>query len=495
MMVFVSLSKQTRALMKSLSTIILILLISFASNAQERRLRAYLDNKQFYAPEVGNYVEFHLQFIGYSINYKGKDGGLIGDLAVTMKISNQDSIVLQDTYRLETPFMKDSLVDDFYDIRRFPLAPGTYEFELELMDLNSENASLKTSQMLVVTEMSDAISISDIEVAEYASKGDGTSQFFKSGYDIIPRLVTFYPKELSSIPIYFELYNTDQLPDSVFAIRQTVTNAGTGVEMMELRQTSRHFTSPVVPFLRELDISTVPTGKFIVSYKLLNRNMLELAEESYEFERSNDGAYELNAADVVLDPAFQSSITNDSVGFYLESLIPISSATGVKNIIAVSKSRDGDEARKHIQLYWMATDSEKPYETWMKYKIQVQLVERIYSNNFQEGFETDRGRVYLQYGAPSNIIKRENSTNEYPFEIWVYNEIGKFSNKRFIFYNPDLVNNAYRLLHSDMIGELKNQGWQRELARRNTTGVDVDNPNGNVEDQFGGNANEYYEQY
>lgn len=481
--------------MKSLSTILLILLISFASNGQERRLRAYLDNKQFFAPEVGNYVEFHLQFIGYSINYKGIDDGLIGDLAVSMKISNMDGIVKQDAYRLETPFMKDSVVDDFYDVRRIPLEPGTYEFELELTDLNSDNAPLKSTQMLVVSEMSDAISISDIEVAEYATKGDGTSPFFKSGYDIIPRLVTFYPKELSSIPVYFELYNTNELPDSVFAVRQTVTNAGTGVELMELRQTTRHFTSPVVPYLRELDISTVPTGKFIVSYKLLNRNMLELAEESYEFERSNDGAYELNAAEVVIDPAFQNSITDDSVGFYLESLIPISSATGVKNIIAVSKSQDGNEARKHIQLFWMATDPDNTYESWMKYKIQVQRVERIYSNNFQEGFETDRGRVFLQYGPPTNIIKRDNSTSEYPFEIWVYNEIGKFSNKRFIFYNPDLVNNTYRLLHSDMVGELKNPGWQRELSKRNTSGVSTDNPNGNTEDQFGGGASEYYEQY
>ena len=437
--------------MKSLSTILLILLISFTSNGQERRLRAYLDNKQFFAPEVGNYVEFHLQFIGYSINYKGKDGGLIGDLAVRMSISDQEKVVKEDAYRLETPFMKDSLVEDFYDIRRFQLDPGTYEFKLELMDLNSDNDPLKTTQMLVVTEMSDAISLSNIEVAEYASKGDGTSPFFKSGYDIIPRLVTFYPQELNSIPVYFEIYNTDQLPDSVFAIRQSVTNAETGSEIPGLRQTSRHYTSSVVPFLRELDISTVPTGKYIVSYELLNRNMLVLAEESYEFERSNDDVYLMNAADVVIDPAFQESITDDSVGFYLESLIPISSATGVKNIIAVSKSRDGDEARKHIQLYWAATAPDNTYEAWMKYKRQVQLVERVYSNNFQEGFETDRGRVYLQYGAPTNIIKRDNSTNEYPFEIWVYNEIGKFSNKRFIFYNPDLVNNTYRLLHSDMV--------------------------------------------
>ena len=482
--------------MKSLSTIFLVLLICFASNGQDRKLKAYVDNKQFFAPEIGNYIEFHLQFTGYSINYKGKDGGLIGDLAVRMKILDQDSTVVQeDAYRLETPFMRDSVVEDFYDVRRFQLAPGTYEFQLMLMDLNSKHDPINFSQMLVISEMSDAISISNIEVAEYATKGDGSSPFFKSGYDIIPRIVTFYPEQLNSIPVYFEVYNTNELPDSVFAVRQIVTNAATGMEISALTQTSRHKTSPVVPVLRKIDISSVPTGKYIITYKLLNRNMLELAEESYEFERSNDEVYELNAADVVLDPAFQESITDDSVGFYLESLIPISSATGVKNIIAVGKSRDGDEARKHIQLYWMATDPDNTYESWIKYKNQVQLVERIYSNNFQEGFETDRGRVYLQYGPPTNIVKRDNSTNEYPFEIWVYNEIGKFSNKRFIFYNPDLVNNTYRLLHSDMIGELKNQGWQRELSKRTTSGGNVQDPNGNVQDQYGGNATEYYQQY
>ncbi|MFK7786218.1 MAG: GWxTD domain-containing protein [Crocinitomicaceae bacterium] len=482
--------------MKILSTTFLILLIGFTSSAQDRKLRAYVDNKQFYAPEIGNYIEFHLQFTGYSINYKGKDGGLIGDLAVKMKILGEDSKVVQETaYRLETPFMKDSLVEDFYDVRRFQLDPGTFEFQLELMDLNSSHDPIQFSQMLVVTELSDAISISDIEVAEYAAKGDGTSPFFKSGYDIIPRLVTFYPEELNSIPVYFEAYNTDQLPDSVFAIRQTVTNAMTGDEISELRQTSRHFANPVVPVLRQLDISTVPTGKYLITFKLLNRNMLELSESSYEFERSNDNVYDLSANDVVLDPAFQESITDDSVGFYLESLIPISSATGVKNIIAVTKSQDGHEARKHIQLYWMATDRNNMYEAWIKYKNQVQLVERIYSNNFQEGFETDRGRVYLQYGAPTNIIKRDNSTNEYPFEIWVYNEIGKFSNRRFVFYNPDLVNNTYRLLHSDMVGELKNPGWQSELSKRTTSGNNVQDPNNGLQDQFGGNAIEYYEQY
>jgi hypothetical protein len=127
--------------------------------------------------------------------------------------------------------------------------------------------------------------------------------------------------------------------------------------------------------------------------------------------------------------------------------------------------------------------------------MQVQLVERLYANNFQEGFETDRGRVYLQYGSPTNIIQREVSSTEYPYEIWQYNKIGQFSNRRFIFYNPDLVNNAYRLLHSDMLGELKNPAWPQMLNSRNSTKGNIDDPNSGVQEHWGGNSNDLFRQY
>ena len=201
------------------------------------------------------------------------------------------------------------------------------------------------------------------------------------------------------------------------------------------------------------------------------------------------------ADDIIVDPKFQESIPRDSVGYFLESLIPICRPSEVKGIMETLKSRDGDEASKHIQQFWTVTSKDRAYEEWLAYKQQVRLVERLYGNNFQEGFETDRGRVYLQYGSPTNIVSREVSNMEYPYEIWIYNKIGRFSNRRFIFYNPDLVNNAYRLLHSDMIGELKNDAWPQELSKRNTRLGGVDNPNQHVIDKWGQNAQDDFRQY
>ncbi len=477
--------------------LVLFAALTFGQEDKDRQLRAYLDSKQFHAPSTGNYVEFYLQFVGYSINYKGVEGtnDLQGDLAVKMILMQGDSIVQSDAYRLATPIMKDSLVEDFYDVKRFALAPGKYEFHLELSDLNSQHEPLVASQSMIVEDFSQAISISDIQIAEVAAKGDENSPFYKSGYEIIPRLSTFYPEQLNQIPAYFEIYNTTTVGDSVFGLKQSIIDANTEEEVPGYTMFSKYSSADVVPVLRPIDIATLPTGKYFLTYTVLSRSDIELAEQSYVFERSNDADYATLSSEIILDPSFQGSITDDSVGFYLESLIPISRPREVKNLIAIAKAKDADEARKHIQQFWMVTAPDTPYESWMNYKAQVQLVERVYRNNFQEGFETDRGRVYLQYGSPTNIIEKLNSPSEYPYEIWQYNKIGRFSNKRFIFYNPDLVNNAYRLLHSDMIGELKNPSWPRELSKRNSSNGNVDDPNAGNYDHFGGNSDEWFRQY
>jgi GWxTD domain-containing protein len=468
---------------------------SFKSIGQESNLRAYLESKQFYAPGSGNYIEIYFQFVGYSLKYKGVDDGLQGEVAVALSISEGDSVIRSDAYRLQSPVMKDSIIEDFYDVKRFGLEPGRYVLRLELQDLNGSGKIIKASQPLIIEDLGDAISASDIEVIEYAKKGGDGSPFFKSGYYMVPRLSTFYPEELSSIPVYMELYNTNTLEDSVCGLKQSIINMVTGQEIVELTLFSKLNVQEVIPVLRNVDITKVPTGKYTLNYTLLSKKMTELSTQSYLFERVNDQEVTWNAESVVIDPAFQASIPDDSVAYYLECLIPISKPAEVKNIIATLKLKNKESERKHIQSFWSQSAPENAYDSWLKYKGQVQLVEKLYSNNFQEGFETDRGRVYLEYGAPTNIVARETSPTEYPYEIWQYNKIGKFSNKRFVFYNPDLVNNAYRLLHSDMIGELKNPSWPLTLSKRNTNNGNVDDPNSKVQEHWGGNSNDFFRQY
>src|SRR5690606_20557959 len=169
-------------------------------------------------------------------------------------------------------------------------------------------------------DLNDALSISDILIAETAYEGDEQSPFYKSGYTIIPRISTFYPTELTVLPAYFEIYNMNQLEDTEFALKQTLLNAETGQEIEGLTRISKHTADAVVPVFRTIDISKVPTGKYVLNFTLMDRNLNELSTQTYEFERSNDLQNTVNPNELVLDPAFQASITKDSVDFYLASL-------------------------------------------------------------------------------------------------------------------------------------------------------------------------------
>ncbi len=482
-------------------SLLLVCLFVFMSigvlNAQgnkNKRLAAYLQVKQFYTPDAGDYVELQFQYVGHSLSYAPKGKDLVGEVAVIIKINQGEKTVAQDAYRLNSPVMVDSIVDDFYDIKHFALAPGNYQCQLELLDLNSKNPAVKSAFSFAVEEFADALSISDIIVAESATKTQQQNVFSKSGYDILPRIATFYPTELTNLPIYFEVYNSTQIEDSTFIIRQQVKDLETAQILPEFTTFSKHKKAAVVPVFKSLNITNIPTGRYALSMTIFDKKSNELSTQSYEFERANDQDTVVNFADLILDPAFQQSITDDSVKFYLASLIPISGQGQARSILKEVRRKSNDKAlqRKMIQAIWKQIDPVNTFEAWMRYKEQVLFVEENFKNNFQPGFETDRGRVYLQYGAPNRTIQREVSASELPYEIWEYNKIGKYSNKKFIFYNPDLINNNYRLLHSDMIGELKNPNWQYELNRRNSKHGSVDDGNEYVPDSWGNNSKQLF---
>jgi GWxTD domain-containing protein len=465
---------------------------------QNKKIKAYLDSKQFYSPEIGNYMEFYLQFSGSTAKYVTDSTGFKAKLALSYQIKLQDSLLKRDAYILESPHAKDSVQEDFYDIKRFSLPPGEYDLVLDIVDLNREKSAIHASQKFEIKDLSKSISISDLEIAELAYPSDKGSVFEKSGLYIVPLISTFFPSDLNKIPYYLEIYNTQSLADTSVALVQKIINSSTGLEMENFTYAELIKTAAVIPYFRAVDITDLKTGSYILEMSVLNKNMINICSSSYAFERSNDELEEFNIETVSLDPSFQKSISKDSVQYFLASLIPIARPAETKNILATLKSKNEEKSRKHIQAFWMqisSTKGGKAYDEWLKYKLQVNMVERLYRTNFQDGFETDRGRVYLKYGAPSTVISKEVSASEYPYEMWTYDKIGIYSNRRFLFYNPDLVNNVYRLLHSDVLGERKTPGWAQVLSSRNTNQGNVDNPNQFVTPSVGNNSQDFFRQY
>lgn len=481
--------------MKKFSLLLLLLLFSFQAKVQaQAKIKAYLDTKQFFAPEIGPYLEIYIEFAGYTVQFKPCEGGTKATVIVDCAIADSaGNIVFKDFYALDSPISTDSTQNNFLEIIRAPLTKGTYTLSIQLEDANREKSNISGTIPFEITDNRDQLRFSSIELVDLAFASQEQSRFTKSNYYIIPLLKNYFNKEMNNLPYYAEVYGAK----SDIQIERQVINAETGQNYPALgfNKTYTYQGEPVLALMQEIDISDLVTGTYQLQLIAKDLQTGQISNQSFDFERFNDIEVAFDIASMVLDPAFQESIHPDSVAYYLESLIPIAKPGEIRTLIELLKAKDSSQMRQQLQAFWYQTSGAKAYEQWIQYRTQVRSVEKHYANNYMEGFETDRGRVYLKYGQPNSVVVKESSPSEYPYEIWTYDKIGIYSNRRFVFYNPDLVSNNHRLLHSDMVGELRNPSWQQILNRRNTANGTVDDPNMLNVKHFGGNSNDIFRQY
>ena len=120
------------------------------------------------------------------------------------------------------------------------------------------------------------------------------------------------------------------------------------------------------------------------------------------------------------------------------------------------------EKRNFLKSYWLEVYPEETGKMYTMYTILLEEVHDLFYDGFGYGFETDRGRIYIRYGKPNDIIRVEDDPMAFPYEIWTYEELpgNGQGNVKFLFYNEHLAGNAFRLLHSTAIGELSNPRWE-----------------------------------
>jgi len=100
-----------------------------------------------------------------------------------------------------------------------------------------------------------------------------------------------------------------------------------------------------------------------------------------------------------------------------------------------------EDKKAAIDKFWVdiGGSNERAKELIKKYYGRVQESNKLFSS-FQEGWKTDRGMIYIVFGAPNNVSKRKNG------EIWTYGEVGNPRSLIFIFtkvINPFTDNDYY----------------------------------------------------
>ena len=270
--------------MKKLQLFLFLFLFSFGVQGQTK-IKAYLDTKQFYALEVGHYLEVYIEFAGYTTQFVACDGGqkatVIVDLAIADTLGN---VVFKDFYALDSPISTDSTQNNFLEIVRVPLSVGNYTLAVQLEDANREKSQITGTIPFEVAPLDKQLGFSSIELVNVAFKTEEESRFTKSNYYIIPLLSNYFNKDMSNLPYYTEIYGAT----GPVMIERKVINAQNGQAYPALQFQDTLPRENVLALLQQIDLTDLTTGTYQLQLQATDINTNQQSSQTFDFERFND---------------------------------------------------------------------------------------------------------------------------------------------------------------------------------------------------------------
>jgi len=459
--------------MKKLVILILIAGLGLNAFSKPKSLRAYLSYSAFYSPVDGPYLETYLSVLGKSLDFVSNSKGKFqGTVLVTMLFKQNDSIKEFRKYDLLSAEIDDTTNIDFmmFDQQRISLPNGKYLLELQIADKNRDVPPFKATDEIVIAFDKQKISLSGIELVESFTKATETSKMAKSGYDFIPYQDDFYPENKKKITLYAELYNAAKVlgNDVSFAVSTAIQSIETGKTIEDFYRVKRETAKDVTVVFSEFDISTLPSGNYNLVVSIRDKENNEIVSKSLFFQRSNPNLIfeTVSLQNIQINNSFVGKFTDvDTLREYIRMCFPIAAANEKLFINNMVGSSSLLLSQQFFLNFWQQRNAADPENAWNKYHEVVKAVENEFGSIYKKGYETERGRVYLQYGAPNDRIIEPINPSNYPYEIWQYYQVGKQTNLKFVFYTRDRALNDYQLVHSTAYGEVKNVNWQYELKQ------------------------------
>ena len=450
----------------------LILLISgFIISLNAFAIRVFIDHQTFYNSETGPYIEVVFSFEGKSMKaIKNQDGQYIAQAKCNVIISQGNKVFQYAKFNASSTPTLLPASSDFMSVERFPLADGIYQLEIEISDTNDSIAEpLKHSETIEISHLSEGCFFSDIAFVSALTNTVQENAFSKAGYDLIPYVSNYYPTSLNGLILYAELYNARILlgKQVSFAYTVSVTDALQN-EIPATKRIIRAEAEEILPLIHTIDISNLLTGDYKVKLEMLDREGKVVCTQLRNFTRNKtlENTY-TPPSSLDISNTFVARYNNsDSLYAHIQSCLPIAESVERNTIDNILQNTDLRTRQSFMYTFWYRRNSINPEKEWSDYYADVRAVQKEFGTKIKAGWQTDRGRVYLQYGKPSTLIVRNNDPDYWPFEIWHYYTTNTgMRDRRFLFYNTSL-NYDMELLHSDIPNEVRNFDWKNLVRSR-----------------------------
>jgi len=449
--------------------LIIITCFSFFAIIYPQKIIFEFDYAQFGYDSLSNYVEFYYSFNQAGLTYIDTDSAdyVQGLLQIEINDSLSGNNII-DKYWLVSNEITDSIHLDksLIGLIGFVIDKGSYIVNVTGSDPNNPVNKKTISEKITIDPfLNTQMALSDVQLASniIVNSENTSSIFFKNSYEVTP-LPASVGGELQPVIFYYtELYNLKSLPsNNDMRLDELVINSRGQLVSSKSKKINKSVNTRV-------EVGIVKAYKFSTDTYTL---MLNLIDSVSNYGVSSVKRFFVYNPSVVSSDTFQTTVSpvlSTTFGAMseeeIDDLFDKSKYLATGSEISKYKALSSEVAkREFIYNFWKARDeypADDRNETYLNYLKRVDESTIRFKSQGRPGWKSDRGRVYIVYGEPSEIERYPNQTGSKPYEIWNYESI----EGGVIFVFGDITGfNDYQLLHSTKRGELRDDYWQRRIV-------------------------------
>jgi GWxTD domain-containing protein len=401
-----------------------------------------------------------------------------------------------DRIDLNTPWLKDSvqLGLSYSSYKVIALPAGKFKVSMVIFDgYSTDTLKERLSFQVEIGNAGEKPLLSDLMFLNPAYFNSTKAVFEQDARGI--RTSDFYSREDTVIKLYGESFGLlPKLPAGTPLIsRIRILESESKKSLDEFGRMKRIKAAENLAIISDLNIKKLPSGNFILIWDLVDSTGKIVAFTYRGFRKSNPGV-EYKSDDnlaVAKSDALMAEIEKMNLvesRHLVASLLPVASSSEQSTILYLKKKGTETEIRNYLHKFWLKKSPEKPANALADFRALLVYADKKYSTQTMPAYQTERGRVVLQYGKP-NLIENEYSDrnrkamqnlNTIPYEIWYYYVLDqpvRQSDVMFVFVQQNRGNENYRLLHSSGIGEVRNGEWRKIVENNATYNFDRLDPN------------------
>jgi GWxTD domain-containing protein len=356
-------------------------------------------------------LDIYIQIPYREINFIKDGNQYIGHTEISVTARTQEKQALwqaSQTIELQLKDFTQTISHRLSALKRFStdLPPGNYEILLQVIDIESKKMDNFHKSAVVKDFGTDSLALSDLMLV-YRMDVGGTRK------NIVPNLTGILTKESNGFYLFFEIYNRIQL-DSVQLVCKFINRKK---EVIAQRTKNEILSGNLTQITWQIDTPSLAVDQYILSIEATGYSKINPATM---IQASSSRNCFVHIKDLPL------TVTDIDKATEQLQYIAVDS-----EIAHIEEATTSDEKQKRFFEFWAKRDSNPSTsrnELMEEYYVRVAYA----NNNFtqhMEGWKTDRGMVFIRFGAPQNIDRHPFESGGKPYEIWYYYN----QNREFIF--------------------------------------------------------------